>query len=273
MKKKTRPLERKKSISTDNTSRVNQEVASISSPDGCSESDELDNGANNGKRHYPIVSDVDKTIFGSSAGYNSDLSLLRSQANDCNQRKDQLRRLRLVSSQAFLFVANYALVATWGGLMAIAEQMAESRDEELSVLVQMYPTMVLNAIFSPLQGFLNLLVYIRPKYLKWGYAFPRETRRWAFRRAIFGDKILPENRAFPPWQEGKAPQETGQIGQQQKVLDAGSQPCNLTSRLPKAIMSNLSASQSDFDHMLGEGEKDLRLDCGIQDSKHTWTPM
>eukprot|EP00980_Cylindrotheca_fusiformis_P020398 scaffold7423_cov122-Cylindrotheca_fusiformis.AAC.2 len=110
-----------------------------------------------------------------------------------NRQKDQLRRLRLVSSQAFLFVANYLLVVCWSGILAIVEQQAETREEELAASVKLYPLMALNAIFLPLQGFFNMLVYIRPTYLKWRHKYPKESRPWAFRRTVFGESIQPEN--------------------------------------------------------------------------------
>ena len=66
--------------------------------------------------------------------------------------KDQARRLRLVSSQAILFVVSYVLCQVWTGVTGILEDQGDSDEEELEILVKNYPLFVLQAIFSPLQG-------------------------------------------------------------------------------------------------------------------------
>eukprot|EP00980_Cylindrotheca_fusiformis_P027761 scaffold22558_cov116-Cylindrotheca_fusiformis.AAC.10 len=174
-----------------------------------------------------------------------------------NRQKDQLRRLRLVSSQAFLFVASYVLVVCWSGMLAIAEQQAETREEELAASVKLYPLMVLNAIFLPLQGFFNMLVYIRPTYLKWRHRYPKESRPWAFRRAVFGESIQPERsqlRVSPDIEHDRdldkastaefAGAATGSIGG----------PCRLNTR---DKISTLTASNGDFDHRDFEHAQDF----------------
>ncbi|CAJ1931666.1 unnamed protein product [Cylindrotheca closterium] len=132
---------------------------------------------------------VDATVHG------SDITSSSYKANVVYHRKvthvataSHLRRLQLVKSQALLFVASYAFVSMWGGIMAIAEQYAHTEDEELSLLVKMYPIMVLHALLAPMQGLFNMLVYVRPKYLTTRHEFGDQSRWWAMKRAMLGEK-------------------------------------------------------------------------------------
>eukprot|EP00980_Cylindrotheca_fusiformis_P011757 scaffold2799_cov117-Cylindrotheca_fusiformis.AAC.4 len=156
----------------------------------------------------------------------------------------QLRRLRMVQSQAFLFVANYILVSIWLGLMAVLENQKGGHNEtdELSVAARIYPIMVLNAIFMPLQGFLNLLVYMRPKYLKWRDEYPDETRMWVIRRSIHGEKVRPTK---VPGKNGNDNEESNQ-----DVEAHATAVC-----LPLARVSTLTLSEGDVDHIAGEEER------------------
>lgn len=104
--------------------------------------------------------------------------------------KHQLQRLRLVSSQAFLFVASYVLCNAWLGTLGIAEALTQEEDEP-QLMQNWYFVIATNAFFAPLQGFLNMLVYIRPKYLKNRQDFPLETKLWTARRAVFGLRVRP----------------------------------------------------------------------------------
>lgn len=105
--------------------------------------------------------------------------------------QQQTKRLRLVLSQALLFVASYIFTAGWLGLLRIIESMAETPEDELRMVVKVYPLMVINALMAPLQGFFNMLVFIRPKYLKRRSEYPGEKRLWVFRRCVIGQQVKP----------------------------------------------------------------------------------
>jgi len=107
----------------------------------------------------------------------------------------QLQRLRLVSSQAFWFVASYVICNVWLGSLGIAEAMTQEENEP-QLMQNMYYMMAINAFFAPLQGFLNMLVYIRPKYLKNRQDYPLETKLWTVRRAILGERVRPHRFIF-----------------------------------------------------------------------------
>jgi hypothetical protein len=67
----------------------------------------------------------------------------------------------------------------------------ESTETNAEEETRLYPLLVLQAWFLPLQGLINLLVYARPKYLKCQREFHGESRLWAFRRALYGKEIRP----------------------------------------------------------------------------------
>jgi hypothetical protein len=110
------------------------------------------------------------------------------------EKDHQVRRLWLVSIQALLFVASYLFTAGWLGLLRIIESMAETPEEELEMVSKIYPLMILNAFFAPLQGLFNMMVFLRPKYLKWRHEYPEESRCWVTKRAIFGEGVQPTKR-------------------------------------------------------------------------------
>ena len=68
-------------------------------------------------------------------------------------RKDQLKRLKLVASQAFLYVAAFLLTTSWTGLLQGIQSISYTTDVNLTELeVKLYPVLVLQAFFLPLQG-------------------------------------------------------------------------------------------------------------------------
>lgn len=256
-------------MSTDHTPTFNHDM-SDSLDDSCGSSDEFATDAIKVPVH--VVSD-DKSATKNSRRRVGNIELATNVGGRTSTpHKDQNRRLRLVSSQAFLFVANYMVVTTWGAIMAFCEQQAETKEDELTMLVRIFPIMVLNAFFIPLQGFLNLLVYIRPKYLKWRHEYPRETRLWAVRRAILGEGVRPENdggalavgNPVTKPAKLKRPEENRQpeLGEEENPVFTG---------LPKEKISSLTASKGDFDRIVDEDEEDDRWDGN--NSTDSWIPL
>lgn len=54
---------------------------------------------------------------------------------------------------------------------------------------ELFPFLLLQSAFLPLQGVFNLLIFCRPKYLRARQDYPLETRFWCFRRAMYGWRI------------------------------------------------------------------------------------
>ena len=48
-----------------------------------------------------------------------------------------------------------------------------------------FPVLVLNAVFLPLQGLFNFLIFLRPRYNQWRQKEPLATRLWALKNALW----------------------------------------------------------------------------------------
>ncbi|KAL3940254.1 MAG: hypothetical protein SGBAC_005170 [Bacillariaceae sp.] len=173
--------------------------------------------------------------------------------------KDQARRLRLISSQAILFVASYVICNAWTGITGLLEDLGDTVQDELAELVHCYPIFVLQAIFSPLQGFFNMMVFIRPKYLKFRHLHKGESRLWVVRRAIFGEEVRPTIR--PQRNMIKAPNRLEALNDnavpEKKPQKAKADRVSPSvAPLPRGMVSDLTASQGDFDHVMKEADDD-----------------
>ncbi|CAJ1935210.1 unnamed protein product [Cylindrotheca closterium] len=109
---------------------------------------------------------------------------------DPDTKASQRKRLKLVSSQAFLFVASYIVSNGSTVLLRLFESQAATYVEEMELPKKHYILMVLQASLLPLQGLFNMMVYIRPKYIKNRSDFPGESRVWAIRRAVWGADVV-----------------------------------------------------------------------------------
>jgi hypothetical protein len=152
----------------------------------------------------------------SDANSNSERKEQRRQTrtmNDSSSRRQdlQLQRLQLVSSQAFLYVGAFFICTIWSFALKILEISYNSEDED-----DLYALLLLQAWFFPLQGFLNVFIYIRPKYMKHRQEFPDESRLWAFRRSVHGeDEILPSSKSNPD--RGGPPKNNDTTGRQEQA--------------------------------------------------------
>jgi hypothetical protein len=138
---------------------------------------------------------------------------IQQQSDDSSRRKDeQLQRLQLIASQTFLYVGAFFLCATWSFLLRIMESVSYNAEDENTL----FPLLVLQAWFLPLQGFFNVFIYIRPKYLKHRRQYPEESRVWALRRSIHGEDDVQPSRCHPNATAEKQQQQQ----QQQQSIDA-----------------------------------------------------
>jgi hypothetical protein len=75
----------------------------------------------------------------------------------------QKKRLKEVAVQAFLYVGGFLLTqlpVMIVGIMATGRELSPADEAEL------FPFLMLRAILWPLQGFWNLLIFIRPAYIR-----------------------------------------------------------------------------------------------------------
>lgn len=154
---------------------------------------------------------AEDTVVPASDLADSENSSARDQRQEADAlRKKQLQRLRLISSQAFLFVASFFACAIWAFLLGLAEAKSDnnSTEDEKKMLVDNYALLILDSMFIPLQGFLNMFVYLRPKYLRIRDENPSEGRFWVVKRAILGNVFVPKSgNGHPGSGDNKAPQD------------------------------------------------------------------
>ncbi|CAJ1960326.1 unnamed protein product [Cylindrotheca closterium] len=200
----------------------------------------------------------------------------RDSSQNTAQLRDQTRRLRLISSQAFLYVAFFLLCNVWTGIVGIIESGGRTWEEELKLLVKNFGLYVLQAILAPLNGWVrihdvffkktiavslrcthfsnriwstkfNMLVFIRPKYHLCRRAFPKETQLWIVRRIILGPNgktTFPlDNQSRPINAQRVSPTDpkNGSEGKQAKANMASA------TRLPRDMISSVTASEGDFE--------------------------
>eukprot|EP00980_Cylindrotheca_fusiformis_P010754 scaffold2429_cov106-Cylindrotheca_fusiformis.AAC.5 len=127
------------------------------------------------------------------AGMRSRRRRRRSREEIENSRR---RRLQLVTSHACLFVGSYFVCHTVTYILRIIQAVQDTKVEEMELAYRFFPLLVLQAFFLPLQGLLNMLIYIRPTYFRNRSSFPKESRLWVFRRTICGSKVIPHHRSM-----------------------------------------------------------------------------
>ena len=109
--------------------------------------------------------------------------------NNNNPNSDsQLRRMRQVAIQGFLYVAAFWMTGIFNALVRIVEGYNLVTDES-----DVYPLLFLQALWSPSTGFFNMIIYFRPRYLRCRHNFPFETRWWACQRAVLGRDVRPQS--------------------------------------------------------------------------------
>ncbi|CAJ1941049.1 unnamed protein product [Cylindrotheca closterium] len=201
--------------------------------------------------------------FGCSGRYMEDLSQESSSVPSSKnvppsnkykkKNKKQSQRLQLVCSQALLFVISFFLCNVWNLVIIGLQASVKTRADEMEKMVEDFPVLVIQTMMLPIQGFFNCLIFCRPKYLMLRQEFPYEGKRWAVKRIFLGDKLPPTDGA------GRCMVGTlVDIVAQQKDLsqsEAADTPVGdtLTSnsvppaRLPRNMLSSLTASYGDFD--------------------------
>ena len=136
----------------------------------------------------------------------------RRKQNHKRESTEQDRRLQLVRNQAFLFVGSYLVCNIWTMILRVFESQAQTLIEELEQPSHHFPLLLLQAWFYPLQGVLNMLVYMRPKYLKFRKGFPEESRMFAIRRAL-GQEPAPQDPPVNPRDTPKDPKDLVHVSQ------------------------------------------------------------
>ncbi|CAB9506474.1 expressed unknown protein [Seminavis robusta] len=111
-------------------------------------------------------------------------------------RDPQVQRVHAVFTQAFMYVMAFLIVYSPSFILRILSAHGYGAEEE----GKLFPLLLLQAIFLPSQGFFNLLVYIRPTYKRTRRENADESRWWAFRRALYGEKVKPSKHGSSDFQ-------------------------------------------------------------------------
>lgn len=207
---------------------------------------------------------------------------------------EQLRRLRLVQSQSLLFVLGFFGTYIWGSLLLLATGTTKGEAAtQTNLFFDFFWLQVLQAIFLPLQGFFNLLIYARPKYLQIRRHFPRESRWWACRRCIRGESVTPRHGLSPMEggeethgndQQGSSPKpsepdELAPSDRQQypspqlSISQSQSRKSAVNSRNVRLAMSSLTASTDHFPSLASDTDitpTDIAPTDTVEGQKGRW---
>lgn len=96
-------------------------------------------------------------------------------------------RIQAVAVQGFLYVGSFLL----SYFPAFAVRVMESQGIQPVDEARYFVLYALQAIFLPLQGVCNLIIYSRPNYIRCRRDYPNESILWALRRAWIGSRIVP----------------------------------------------------------------------------------
>ena len=85
---------------------------------------------------------------------------------------------RQVAMQCILYGLVFVNTSIWFVILSIIQAIIQATNN-LSVKHKLFPLLVLMNLFYPMQGFFNLLLYVRPRYLQMRSANPTQSRVWA----------------------------------------------------------------------------------------------
>ena len=109
------------------------------------------------------------------------------------QHDNQTRRIQAVATQGFLYVTAFVTSYIWTLIIKIMEGSSYDAQDEASI----FWLLCFQATFMPFQGFFNLLIYVRPNYIRLRNDYPYETKLWAVRRTLYGDSVEPRQHSRP----------------------------------------------------------------------------
>lgn len=114
-------------------------------------------------------------------------SYFRSYATSALTQRRHLSKSRRVAAQALWYVGAFYLTFTFATINRLIQQIAGKT---------VFATTVLHTIFEPAQGFLNYLVYVRPRFINYKDKNPGVPWYKVLRRVIFPDEQTFAQRRF-----------------------------------------------------------------------------
>lgn len=92
-------------------------------------------------------------------------------------------RIKEVAKQSFLYVASFFLCYTALYVVRTLESMRIATESEL------YPLLIFSSFLPPLQGFFNVLVYIRPNFQRARAMYQSESTIWLLKQCLFDHDV------------------------------------------------------------------------------------
>ena len=136
-----------------------------------------------------------------------------------NQKSELQRKLvRETASQGFLYVLSFYVCYT---PMIILLVLNVDYGSDTSAKTSLYALMVLSSLLSPLQGFLNVFIYVRPTYTRFRAKNPNESTVVVLKQALFDPKI-PRLSSGGGSGNSSTPQNTASWEEHRKTMKGGS---------------------------------------------------
>jgi len=107
-------------------------------------------------------------------------SIRRSFRGLDDERKTEM--IKMVATQALFYTGAYVNGTLWPVVTKIVLEATNSQGK--SGEPALFFVVLAAALFFPLQGFFNCLVYVRPNFIRWRKLNLQSSRLWAFRQAL-----------------------------------------------------------------------------------------
>eukprot|EP00934_Nitzschia_sp_Nitz4_P005674 Nitzschia sp. Nitz4//scaffold23_size168460//81228//82844//NITZ4_002220-RA/size168460-processed-gene-0.124-mRNA-1//-1//CDS//3329543638//5664//frame0 len=107
-------------------------------------------------------------------------TIARSKATSLSGATTLEERAKSVATQGFLYVGSFLFTYCWAFAVRIMEASGMTAAEE----DRFYILYILQAIFLPMQGCFNLLIYVRPNLIQCQKDYPNEPILWSLHRVL-----------------------------------------------------------------------------------------
>jgi hypothetical protein len=116
-------------------------------------------------------------------------------AGSAEDQSVQRRLTRETATQCFLYVSTFLVTFLPSFAVSVLESILPIGEENPN---RLYPLLVFQAMLLPLQGFLNVFIYLRPTYVRFRTASPEESVWFIMKHALFDPKIPRLTSSQPP---------------------------------------------------------------------------
>lgn len=183
-----------------------------------------------------------KRALSISPNTNSESSTYQNRMS--NRHKEQIQD---VARQGLLYVGSFFLCYSCQFALRVLESSPFEADKNEG---KVYWLLLIDSFLRPLQGFVNVLIYTRPNYVKLRGAFPEYSWFWAFKTAITTadiPKLLSTSERSTLPRNNTGPRSTGKrSGGSNKNGDNGDNAIGKTNRTSSGKSKKSGSYQSDL---------------------------